>query len=204
MSTIAPTIDTTPVFSNVDPERTPLTTVATVEPECKTPSDQSDVQIEVVSSSVQERRISSLDRTRLEVEWDADAERTITQYMEACQNAAKECDRKYLHCKKMNTCFAVPSICIPIVLSTFQVQISSIPNLLNVLLLFSGIITGIQNVFGWAGKSQAFDDFSGKYSALSDTITLVLNKHKRHREAADIVIERTFQQLQTLNGTCPK
>ena len=157
----------------------------------------SDIKIDIDSTS-------SEDKIREEQPWDTKSEQFIQDLKLSCDQISKMFNLAGRKAKKKYNLLAIPTIILPLVCSVVINKIENNKDLINsVLLCIIGIINGLSTFFNFGKKMIIFNEYSGKYTELSNIISLELAKPKKYRIDLDIFLERITIKKQYLDSNAP-
>ena len=157
----------------------------------------SDIKINVPDDT-------SSDVSRSEEKWDSNNEKFIRKLQEDCKLKAKAYDKASHQTKKRYNQFSIPTIITPIVMSVVSPYLSEKYLFINaVSLAFCGVLNGVQSFYNYGKKSSLFNEYSGKYQDLSNSIDIELSKGKRYRVALDVYLERISSHKSSLDNSSP-
>ena len=165
--------------------------------------EQIDIAIDSIDELLKEESGSKDDPNRREMLWEAREEDYFKKIIDECNQQGKLHRRKGKLFKKLYMTFGVPTILIPIILSGITEEIKHRPLLNSMLLMSTGIISGISGFFNFGRKYQEHFDFENKYNGLSQEIETELTKPKKNRVAVDIYLERIRLKYSNLNNHAP-
>ena len=145
----------------------------------------------------------SKDTDRKELMWEEREELFMRKIVEECKTQSELHRKKGKYFKKMYTVFGVPSMLIPIILSGLVDQLHDYALVQSLLMIGTGIFSGISNFFNFGRKYQEHFDFENKYNGLAGDIGTELVKPKAFRVAADVYLERIRLLYGNLNDNAP-
>ena len=163
-----------------------------------TPKVKNDIHI-----FVEEDSESSKDISREEMKWDERSEDILRKWTDEMLIKVALHHSRGLRDKKLYAGFGVPAVLIPIVLSGLTDIIQPYPLVSSLLMIASGILTGIGTFFNFGKTSTENIEYQNRYNKLLKEINKELNKPKRHRIACDVYLERVYQEFSALNATSP-
>jgi hypothetical protein len=142
------------------------------------------------------------DDDRREMPWEERQENLMKGWMSEMNISAKLHKKAGAKNKTLYACFSIPAVLIPIVMSGIT-PILTHPIITSMLMILTGIFTGVSTFFNFGRKSQHHFDFENRYSCLSKEIQKELRKPKRFRIASDVYLEKIFQELCGINSNAP-
>ena len=111
--------------------------------------------------------------------------------------------KKFLKYKSLYYGLTIPNIIIPLGLASFNPLFLNIAYVNIVGSTCTSILAG---VLGFANLSQRMDkhhDFKDRYEQLKNDIDVLLIKHKKYREKADVAIEKIKSRYNNINSLAP-
>ena len=120
-----------------------------------------------------------------------------------CNTQSKLHRRKGKLFKKLYTIFGVPTMLIPVVLSGLTDQLHEYKLTQSLLMIATGVLSGISQFFNFGRKYQQHFDFENKYSGLAGDIETELVKPKAFRIACDVYLEKIRLLYSNLNDNAP-
>lgn len=147
---------------------------------------------------------SSEDISRSEEKWSNNNEDFIRQLQKDCKQKANLFDKASHITKKRYNQFSIPTIITPIVMSVVSPYLSENYQYINaVSLAFVGVLNGVQSFYNYGKKSSLFNEYSGKYMDLVNSIDIELSKGKKYRVALDVYLERISSHKSSLDNSSP-
>lgn len=147
---------------------------------------------------------SSEDVSRQEMKWTDNQEAFIRKLQADCKNKSIQYDAASHTTKKRYNQFSIPTIIIPIIMSVVSPHLTDEYKVINAIsLAFVGVLNGIQSFYNYGKKSSLFNEYSGRYNELFNSIDIELSKPKRHRVQLDVYLERISQKKGDLDATSP-
>tara|TARA_R110000744_G_scaffold144468_5_gene256581 strand:+ start:181 stop:672 length:492 start_codon:yes stop_codon:yes gene_type:complete len=158
----------------------------------------SEIKIDIESES------SSEDKERIEQPWDTKSEQFIQDLKLSCDQISKMFNLSSRKAKKKYNLLAIPTIILPLICSIIIPKIEKNKDIINsVLLCMIGILNGLSTFFNFGKKMIIFNEYSGKYTELSNIISLELAKPKKYRIDLDVFLERVTLKKQQLDSSAP-
>ena len=147
---------------------------------------------------------SSEDKERIEQPWEHKSEQFIVDLKFVCTENATLFNSASHRAKKKYNLLAIPVIILPLICSIFINRLDKNKDLINsVLLCMIGIINGLSTFFNYGKKYMEFNEYSGRYTELSNIISVELSKSKKYRMALDVFLERITLKKQQLDSNAP-
>lgn len=143
------------------------------------------------------------DPNRLELLWDNKIEAQIIKWrdeMSVNEKLHTIYGRKF---KKLHNMFAIPNIIIPLILSALMKQLDEQDLVVSLLLISSGIFSGISHLMGFSKRSQRHFEVGNSLSKMVKEIELELSKPKKMRISADVYLERTYNHYTSILDLAP-
>lgn len=157
------------------------------------------MKIEITPPSKQ----SEDNENRKELLWEAREENLLKGWKQEMAEKSKYHFRKGEKNKKLYLSFGIPSTILPLIMAGLTGIVPVDPIVVSCLMMFAGILTGVQNFINFSKKSQVHFEFENKYSQLCLEIDSELCRPKIARCACDVFIERIKQQYHSLNQQAP-
>ena len=140
---------------------------------------------------------------RLEEPWSEKHDRYLTQMKLECVETSSKHAQRAARCRYMYLVFAIPSICLPLA-SSFAEEAVGAPLIVSRSLLLLGSATSAcAGVFNYGRKAQKHEQFAGLYKDLSESISYVLTRSKRCREACDVTMQKYLHKHHLLGASAP-
>lgn len=145
----------------------------------------------------------SEDDSREGEKWTLEHEEYLLSLSLEIDKKAKIQYQKYLKFKGLYYGLTIPNIILPLGMAAFN------PLFLNIAyvnIAGSACTSILAGMLGFANLSQRMDkhhDFKDRYEQLKNDIDVILIKHKKHREKADIAIEKIKSRYNNINSLAP-
>lgn len=143
---------------------------------------------------------------REEEPWKESHERLIVHWRHACNELAARHEAAGQRAKKMNSCFGLPAMIIPMLMA----PVSTIPDDYGYLkyvealaFVTSCVAAGLVQFFDFAGKAQRHYNFSARYADLVTDIDQEMAKPRMYRQVVDTFSLRTKMTYDALNREAP-
>lgn len=146
---------------------------------------------------------SSEDDSREGEKWTNEHEEYLKGLILEIDKKIKIQYQKYLKFKRLYYCLTIPNIIIPLGLSSFNPLFM---NIAYVNITGSACTSILAGVLGFANLSQRMHihhDFKDRYEQLKNDIEIILIKHKKYREKAEVAIEKIKSRYHNINSLAP-
>ena len=143
------------------------------------------------------------DPLRKELLWEQREEIFLQKIVEDCKKQSKLHRRKGKKFKKLYTGFGIPSTLLPIILSGLTEQLNMYPLVHSLVMITSGILTGVSTFMNFGRKYEEHFNYEAKYGGLAGDISTELCKPKSFRVACDVYLERVRLLYGNLNSNAP-
>jgi len=135
------------------------------------------------------------DRERDELPWTTKYEDLITGWVQDAEHRASLHEKKGRSYRIIYYALSTPGIILPIVMSTVGNDIRLYSLLLyNMVLILSGIISGLASFIDASKKSTSHLEASNRYMEYTNVICKELSKPRKYRMAADAFLEHTLER----------
>lgn len=143
---------------------------------------------------------------REELLWTTQIENVIKGWHNNCLEFARIHKNRHKHHKKIFYAISIPSTIIPLTMAAFKQELTvdcSYNIIGTVFLVISGILNTILGILNPGKRSATHLNFEALYNELAVEITGELVKPQRHRQAADVFIQRIMDKYNSLNNRAP-
>jgi hypothetical protein len=154
-----------------------------------------DEQIHIISDST--------DIERIEMKWNINLEKKLQEWMELCKDISIA---HSVMAKKRKQCYytmSIPSILIPLFMGFTQQYFGEeheyYPLISSSGYLITGTLTALNTFLGYGAKYVEHEVASNRYEEIMYEIDSILIKPKKHRQAADVCMERIKNNIESLN-----
>ena len=143
------------------------------------------------------------DVLREEELWTTESEKFLIEWMTAMCVKSKAHDKSYKKFKKYNNVLALPTILLPLILSPLTGYITDFPIISSLMLISTGVLSGINSFFNFSKKSQQNNEYSNLYAQLAREIKIEVRRPSRFRMPVDKFSERIYQKYSALDASSP-
>jgi len=167
-------------------------------------SENLQVHIDSISEEEQIRIISdSTDIDRVEMKWNSNLEKKLQDWMELCKDIALAHSKM---AKKRKQCYyvmSIPAILVPLFMGFTQQYFGEdheyYPLISSTGYLLTGSLTALNTFLAYGAKYVEHEVASNRYEEVMYEIDSILIKPKKHRQAADVCMERIKNNIESLN-----
>jgi hypothetical protein len=153
---------------------------------------------------MEEKLNSSPDTSRDEMPWENREERFLEALREECIHQYNCHDIAAHSAKCKYTASQLPTIILPLVISTVQPYlVSGYEPVNSAAMLCSGVLAGLSTFFNFGKKMQQHNEFAARYRELADTVTTELAKPRKYRVQLDVFMERCTTKKTQLDREAP-
>ena len=153
---------------------------------------------------MEEKLNSSPDTSRDEMPWENREERFLEALREECIHQYNCHDIQAHKSKCKYTASQLPTIILPLVISTVQPYlVSGYEPVNSAAMLCSGVLAGVSTFFNFGKKMQQHNEFASRYRELADAVTTELAKPRKYRVQLDVFMERCTSKKGQLDREAP-
>lgn len=142
----------------------------------------------------------------VEEEYTEHSEALLTQWLKEAKDNSKAHNIKGRSFKKKHEWFGLPATLLPIVYSPIAGLLAGEPGTeiaSVVVLVITGILSGIHTFFDFGRKSQKHFEYEARYSDLYTTIIVELSKKRELRIKVDRFVEMIQSKIDNLGANAP-
>ena len=125
----------------------------------------------------------------LQMEWNVESEDLITGYISTATDRSKIHDEKGKRNKLLHILASTPGIAIPIIVGGLETHIN--PLVASILLIASGVISGINSFMNFSNRSRDHFEAASKYDEFSNDTRRVLVMTPEFRTPCDVTLMET-------------
>lgn len=158
-------------------------------------SSPDEDQIQIISDST--------DIERVEMKWNINLEKKLQEWMDLCKDISLAHTKM---AKKRKQCYymmSIPAILIPLFMGFTQQYFGEeheyYPLISSSGYLLTGTLTALNTFLGYGAKYVEHEVASNRYEEVMYEIDSILIKPKKHRQAADVCMERIKNNIESLN-----
>ena len=157
-----------------------------------------------IRDSLEKDDSSEKDNVRTEEPWNEFHETYFESIIEECKRETIRFQQSSMKNKFYYKIFSIPVVVLPISVSILNKYFTESYEFIRVmLLLLSGMLSGVNMFLNFSKKEQLFGEYSNKYKELQTIIEFQLTKKKRYRLDVDVFSERIKQVYLELNKNSP-
>jgi len=167
-------------------------------------SENLQVHIDSISEEEQIRIISdSTDIDRVEMKWSSNLEKKLQDWMELCKDISLAHSKMAKKRKRCYYVMSIPAILIPLFMGFTQQYFGEdheyYPLISSTGYLITGSLTALNTFLAYGAKYVEHEVASNRYEEVMYEIDSILIKPKKHRQAADVCMERIKNNIESLN-----
>lgn len=167
-------------------------------------SNKLEVNIETISDEEQINIISnSTDIDRVEMKWNNNLEKKLHEWLDLCKDISIAHSKMAKKRKKCHYILSIPTIIIPLFMGFTQQYFGEehdfYPLISSSGYLITGSLTAVNTFLGYSSKYVEHEVASNRYEEVMYEIDSILIKPKKHRQAADVCMERIKNNIESLN-----
>lgn len=140
---------------------------------------------------------------RKEMPWNSKNECLLISWKDEMVIKANIHGKKALSNRLLYRILSVPTIIIPITLTTFNDILIEYKHIQGILLTLLGILSGILTLLNLGSKYQLHFEYQNSYNNLEKKIDLELAKNRKHRTQADVYLEHIMGEYNKLDERAP-
>lgn len=145
----------------------------------------------------------SLSEHRTEEKWSDDNTQFFKNIMADCNERSVQHGRAGRKFKKINNGLTIPTMLLPIVLSTLSNELAEQHLLNDCLLIGLACLNGVNAFFDFSKKSSNHLEFESRYEELNHEIESELVKAKNFRTQFDVYLTEISMKYSMLNKSAP-
>jgi hypothetical protein len=145
-------------------------------------------------------------RTIYEEKWTDENEKLMKYWLKQCTTSSVAHNKKGRSFKFKYEIFGLPSSIVPLMYSPFAglysgnegIEVANV-----VVLVFTGLLSGVNTFFNFGEKKQQHFEYEAKYSDVATTILVELAKERDFRIRADRFIEMIQAKIDNYSANAP-
>ena len=166
--------------------------------------DKLKVNVDSLSDEEKIQIISdSVDIDRVEMKWNNNLEKKLQEWMDLCKDISITHSKMAKKKKRCYYIISIPSILIPLVMGFTQQYFGEeheyYPLISSTGYLLTGSLTALNTFLAYGAKYVEHHVASNQYEEVMYEIDSILIKPKKHRQAADVCMERIKNNIESLN-----
>jgi len=143
------------------------------------------------------------DPNRKELLWDSKIEQQILTWRDEMSKASELHTIYGRRFKKLANIAAIPNVIVPLVLSTLHKTLKDQEIVVSLLLIASGIASGISLLFNFQKRSSKHHECANNFQKVVRDINLQMSKKKSMRIPADLMLQRVYHEYTSISDASP-